>query len=129
MDTVGDFITCIRNAGMAHHEKLDVPSSGVRQGIAEVLRERGYIRSFKVVPDGRQGVMRVYLRYDAKGRHVISKIQRLSRPGLRRYVGFDDIPKVRSGFGLAVLSTNKGILSDTQARDQKVGGELLFQVW
>ena len=129
MDTVADFITCIRNAGQAHHEKLDVPSSGVRQGVAEVLRERGYIRSFKVVPDGRQGMMRVYLRYDSKGRHMISKIQRLSRPGLRKYVGFNDIPQVRSGFGLAVLSTNKGILSGEQAREHKVGGELLFQVW
>lgn len=129
MDTVGDFLTRIRNAGMAKHEKVDIPNSNVRMGIAAALEKGGYIRSYKVARDGKQGVMRVYLRYNEKGDHIITKLQRLSRPGLRKYVRSTEIPEVRSGFGLAVLSTNKGIMSGEEAGQQKLGGELLFQIW
>jgi small subunit ribosomal protein S8 len=129
MDTVAAFLTRIRNAGLAKHEKLDVPSSRVRVGIANVLQKTGYIRSFKVARDGKQSMMRVYLRYNATGSHVISHIERMSSPGLRRYVGSAEIPKVRNGFGMAVLSTNKGIMSGDEATQQKLGGEFLFQVW
>ena len=129
MDTVADFLTRIRNAGTAKHEKVDVPSSGVRAGIANVLQQAGYIRSFKVVRDGKQGMMRVYLRYNQKGEHMIQKINRVSSPGLRHYVKAKEIPKVRNGYGVAVLSTSKGIMSGEQAAEGNLGGEYLFQVW
>ena len=129
MDTIGNFITRIRNAGMAKHEKLDVPNSNVRVGIAKVLKDAGYIRSYKVAKDGKQGVMRVYLRYDQGGTHSIKKIHRVSKPGKRIYVSVGEIPQVRSGFGLAILSTNKGVLSGEEAAQQKVGGELLCKIW
>lgn len=129
MDTIGEFITRIRNASLARHEKLDIPSSKIRVGIANVLREEGFIRHFKVVKDGRQGMMRVYLKYDEKGHPIISSIRRSSRPGRRYYVGKDSIPKVRSGFGLSVLSTSKGILSGKNAEAGNLGGEVLCTIW
>ncbi len=129
MDTVAEFLTRIRNAGHAKHEKVDIPSSGIRAGIAAALQKAGYIRSFKVARDGKQGMMRVYLRYNEKGEHMIRTIQRLSSPGLRRYVKATDIPKVRNGYGVAVLSTSRGIMSGDEATSQNLGGELLFQVW
>lgn len=129
MDTIGDFLTRIRNAGMARHEKLDIPSSNLREGIAKVLQMSGYIRDFKTAKDGKQGVMRVYLKYDKNGKHVIKHLSRVSRPSCRKYVRAGDIPNYRSGYGLAILSTNKGILSGEEANTQNVGGELLCKVW
>jgi small subunit ribosomal protein S8 len=129
MDTVADFLTRIRNAGMAKQEKVDVPASKMRAGIATVLKEAGYISNFKVVRDGKQGIMRVYLRYAEDGAHVISSIERKSRPGRRYYVAVEKIPSVRSGFGLAVLSTNKGLMSGSDATQAKLGGELICTVW
>ncbi len=129
MDTIGNFLTRIRNAGMAKHEKVDIPSSLVRQGIAKVLQNQGYIRDFKVARDGKQGMMRVYLKYNEKGEPVIKHLSRVSRPSRRIYVKASEIPKVRSGYGLAILSTNKGILSGDEATDNNVGGELLCKVW
>ncbi|MBK9041509.1 MAG: 30S ribosomal protein S8 [Bdellovibrionales bacterium] len=129
MDMIGDFLTRIRNAGAAAHEKVDVPSSNMRVGLAQVLQENGYIRSFKVAKDGRQGVMRVYLKYLPNGKHAMGSISRVSRPGRRFYVRSDEIPKVRSGFGLVLLSTNKGIVSGDDAVKMNIGGELLCQLW
>tara|TARA_B100001248_G_scaffold253639_1_gene231111 strand:- start:1655 stop:2044 length:390 start_codon:yes stop_codon:yes gene_type:complete len=129
MDTVAEFLTRIRNAVRANHEKVDVPSSNLRKGIAAVLKENGYIRNYKVVNDGRQGMMRVYLKYTEDGESVIEQIQRVSTPGRRRYVNVTEIPKVRNGYGLAVLSTNKGIVSGRQAHKENVGGEVLCTVW
>jgi small subunit ribosomal protein S8 len=129
MDTIGEFLTRVRNAGAAKHEKLDMPSSNVRVGIAKILLENGYIRSFKVVRDGKQGVMRVYLKYTDKGKPIITSIDRVSRPGRRVYVKSDDIPQVRDGFGIAILSTNRGVVDGDTARTQKLGGELLCNVW
>jgi len=129
MDTVADFLTRIRNGGLAKHEKVDVPSSGIRAGIATVLQKNGYIRSFKVVRDGKQGMMRVYLRYNQAGQPMIKTIRRESTPGLRKYVKATEVPKVRNGFGMAVLSTSKGIMSGDDATQNKLGGELLFQIW
>ncbi len=129
MDVVGDFLTRIRNAGMARHEKVDVSSSALLKNIVHILQEGGYVRAYKVASVGRKSFMRVYLRYNLKGRHVITKLQRVSRPGLRKYVGYKDIPQVRSGFGLAVLSTNQGVMSGVQAARLKLGGEFLFQLW
>lgn len=129
MDTIGEFLTRIRNAGMAKHEKVDIPSSNVRVGIAKILLDNGYIRSFKVAKDGKQGVMRVYLRYNEQGQHSITAIDRLSRPGRRMYVKSKEVPSVRNGFGIAILSTNKGIVDGSTAATQNLGGELLCQVW
>lgn len=129
MDTVADFLTRIRNAGNAGHEKVDVPCSNLRKGIANVLKGEGYIRNFKVVDDGRQGVMRVYLKTTKVGEPVIQKMIRVSRPGKRVYVKAKAIPKVRSGYGLAILSTSKGVMSGAQATEQSLGGEYLAKVW
>lgn len=129
MDSLGDFLTRIRNAGMARHEKVDVPSSNLRVGVANILKETGYIRDFKVAKDSKQGIMRIYLRYNSKNRHVIQRIYRVSKPGRRSYVSSDKIPSVRNGFGLAILSTNKGIMSGDEARKQNAGGEVLCKLW
>ena len=129
MDTVADLITRIRNAGHAKHEKVDIPSSNLRVGIAAALKDAGYIRTFKVARDGKQGVMRVYLKYTPDGTHMINKIHRVSRPGRRRYVKANEIPQVRSGYGISVLSTNRGVMSGDKAVKENVGGEILLQVW
>ena len=129
MDTISEFLTRIRNAGLARHEKIDMPSSNVRMGIAKILQETGYIRSYKTARDGRQGVMRIYLKYDEKGKHAITTVERVSRPGRRVYVAATQIPSVRSGFGATILSTNKGIMSGDQAKSSNLGGELLCKLW
>jgi len=129
MDTIGDFLTRVRNAGTSRHEKLDIPASNVRVGIAKILLENGYIRSFKVVRDDKQGVMRVYLKYSEKGKPIITAIDRISRPGRRVYVKSDAIPEVRNGFGISILSTNRGVVDGDTAKKEKLGGELLCNVW
>ena len=129
MDKIAEFATRIRNASNAKHEKVDIPASRLRQGIAEVLKEEGLIRNFKVVRDGKQGMMRVYLKYSGDGEPLITDIQKVSRSGRRSYVPVEKIPKVRSGFGITVLSTNVGILSGRVAQEKKIGGELLLKVW
>lgn len=129
MDTIGDFLTRVRNAGAAKHEKLDIPASNVRVGIAKILLENGYIRSFKVVRDDKQGVMRVYLKYSDKGKPVITSIDRVSRPGRRVYVKSTDIPEVRNGFGISIISTNRGVVDGDTAKKENLGGELLCNVW
>ena len=129
MDTIGEFLTRIRNAGAAKHEKLDIPSSNVRVGIAKILLENGYIRSFKVVRDGKQGVMRVYLKYNDKGRPVITAIDRISRPGRRVYVKSNEIPRVRDGFGISIISTNRGVVDGDKAKIENLGGEFLCSVF
>lgn len=129
MDTIGEFLTRIRNAGLARHEKVDVPSSKVRAGIASVLKDTGYIRDFKVIKDGKQGMMRIYLKYLDDGNHAISNVQRASRPGRRLYVACGNIPSVRSGYGISVLSTSKGIMSGKAATESRLGGELVCTLW
>ena len=129
MGTVGIFLTRIRNASLAKHEKVDIPASKLRVGIANVLKDAGYIRHFKVVKDSKQGMMRVYLKYSEKGAPIINELKRSSRPGRRYYVGKDKLPRVRSGFGLAVLSTSKGIMNSKQAEQNNLGGEVLCTVW
>lgn len=129
MDKIAEFATRIRNASNSKHDKLDIPNSKIRQGIAEVLKKEGYIRNFKVVRDGRQGIMRLYLKYNESGQPLISNITRMSRSGRRFYVGSDEVPKVRSGYGISVLSTNKGIVSGKEAEINHLGGELLLKVW
>ncbi len=129
MDTVAQFLTRIRNAGTARHEKVDIPASKLRSGIAEILAENGLIRSFKVAKDSKQGIMRVYLKYNESGEHAITKIDRISRPGRRVYVKSNEIPVVRSGFGMTILSTSQGLMSDKQAQKKNLGGELICKIW
>ena len=128
-DPIADLLTRIRNAGMAQHQKLDIPSSNLKVAIAEVLKELGYIKNFKVITDDLQGVLRIYLKYDENNNTVIHEITRVSKPGRRVYVGSADIPRVKNGLGAAILSTSKGVMDDTAARDAAVGGEVLCTIW
>ena len=128
-DPIADMLTRIRNAGMAQHPKLDIPSSNVKVAVAEVLKNLGYIKNFKVISDDLQGVLRVYLKYDDNNRNVIHEITRVSKPGRRVYVGHDEVPRVKSGLGAAILSTSKGVMDDVAAREAKVGGEVLCTIW
>ena len=129
MDTVSEFLTRIRNAGEARHEKLDVPASKFREGVADILAKTGFIRSFKVAKDSKQGLMRIYLKYDENGQHAISSISRVSRPGRRIYVKSLQIPEIRSGLGLTILSTNQGIMSGNEAKKRNLGGEVICKIW
>ena len=129
MDTISEFLTRLRNAGLSKHEKVDIPSSNVRVGLANVLRDSGLIRNFKVVKDGKQGIMRIYLAYKDDGSHVITDVSRASRPGRRLYVRSKQIPNVRSGFGMAIISTSQGIMSSKQATEKGLGGELLCTIY
>lgn len=129
MDPIADLLTRIRNASAARHEKVDVPYSQMKEGIVEVMKRNGLIKNFRVVKDNKQGMMRVYLKYDTLGKPVLGHLKRVSRPGLRTYVNVDSIPVVRTGFGFSILSTNQGILSSDEAREKRVGGELLCSVW
>lgn len=128
-DPIADLLTRIRNAGMAKHPKMDIPSSNVKVAIAEVLKDLGYIKNFKVINDDLQGVLRLYLKYDEQNTAVIHEITRVSKPGRRVYVGQDDIPRVKNGLGIAILSTSKGVMDDVAAREANLGGELLCTVW
>jgi small subunit ribosomal protein S8 len=128
-DPIADMLTRIRNAGMAQHPKLDIPSSNVKVAIAEVLKELGYIKNFKVVSDDLQGVLRVYLKYDELNNAVIHEITRVSKPGRRVYVGQDEIPRIKNGLGAAILSTSKGVMDDVAAREAKIGGEVICTIW
>jgi small subunit ribosomal protein S8 len=128
-DPIADYLTRIRNAALAKHSKVDIPSSRLLAEITRIFQEEGYILSFTTLPDEKQGVLRIYLKYGRDKKSVIQGMQRVSSPGLRRYVRVEDIPKVLNGLGIAVLSTPKGILTDRKARQEKVGGEVLCTVW
>lgn len=128
-DPIADMLTRIRNAGMAKHPKLDVPSSNVKVAVATVLMEQGFIKNFKTISDGKQGILRIYLKYDEDSHPIIHEIRRVSRPGRRIYVSKDRIPTVKNGLGCAILSTSKGVLADVAAREAQVGGEVLCTVW
>lgn len=128
-DPIADMLTRIRNAGMARHTKLDMPSSNIKEAVANVLKEQGYIKNVKIASDNKQGLLRIYLKYDAANKPVINEIQRVSTPSRRVYVSKDDIPQVKNGLGCAILSTSRGVLPDTEARNAEVGGEVLCTVW
>ena len=129
MDTIGDFCSCVRNAQAANHETVDMPSSGMRQRLSEQLKKHGYIRGWNVVDDGRQGAMRIYLKYNAKRAPAIKMIRRMSRPGLRRYVKAGQIAALPPGYGLIIISSNKGVISGKEAIEKNTGGEAVCQVW
>lgn len=128
-DPIADLLTRIRNGNMAKLQKVDVPSSNLKVNLANVLRAEGFIKNFKVISDQKQGILRIYLKYIDEKDTVINEIKRVSRPGSRRYVKHDDIPEVKNGMGIAILSTSKGILTDKSAREAGVGGELICTVW
>ena len=128
-DPIADMLTRIRNAGSARHETVDIPNSKMKKAIAEILLEEGYIKSFQLIDDGTQGVIRVTLKYGAGKEKVISGLRRVSKPGLRVYAGADELPKVLRGLGIAIVSTSKGVMTDKKAREAHVGGEVLAFVW
>ncbi len=128
-DPIADFLTRIRNACMARFERVDIPSSKTKLNIAKLLKEEGYIKNYKLIKDKRQGVLRLYLRYDEANVPIIGGLERISKPSCRVYVRHDKIPYVLKGYGTAILSTSKGIISDREARKRKTGGELLCKVW
>ena len=128
-DPIADLLTRIRNAQRAGLEQIDVPASKIKQRICKVLRDEGFVRDVSHRDDGKQGVLTVVLKYDGEKRPAISEIKRQSKPGLRRYVSYQDIPPVMNGLGIAVLSTSRGVMVDREARKQRLGGELLATVW
>lgn len=128
-DPIADLLTRIRNGAMAKLQKVDIPSSNMKVGIVSVLKNEGFIKNYKVISDQKQGILRIYLKYINENDSVITEIKRISKPGGRRYVKSDEIPKVKQGLGVAILSTSKGLLTDKVAREAGVGGELICTVW
>ena len=128
-DPIADMLTRIRNANSAKHETVDVPASNMKKSIAQILLDEGYIKSFQLVDDGTQGVIRITLKYNAGKERVISGLRRVSKPGLRCYAGADELPRVLRGLGIAIISTSKGLMVDRKARKEGLGGEVLCYVW
>jgi small subunit ribosomal protein S8 len=128
-DPIADMLTRIRNANSAKHETVDVPASNMKKAIAEILNEEGYIKSYQVIEDGKQGVIRIALKYGPSKERVISGLKRVSKPGLRIYAGAEELPRVLKGLGIAVISTSKGVMTDKAARKENIGGEVLAFVW
>ncbi len=128
-DPVADMLTRIRNANSAKHDTVDVPASNLKKSIAQILLDEGYIKDFKVADDGTQGVIKITLKYLPGKEKVISGLRRVSKPGLRVYVGADELPRVLKGLGVAIISTSKGVMTDKKARANHVGGEVLAFVW
>ena len=127
-DVIADMLTRIRNASNAKHATVDIPASNMKKSIADILVEEGYIKSYEIIEDGKQGTIRVTLKYLGKTK-VIRGLKRVSKPGLRIYVGYENMPKVMNGLGIAIVSTSKGIMTDKKARQLNVGGEVLAFVW
>ncbi|MBE6572456.1 MAG: 30S ribosomal protein S8 [Ruminococcaceae bacterium] len=128
-DVIADMLTRIRNANSAKHESVDIPASGVKKAIADILAEEGYINGYQIIEDGKQGIIRVSLKYGAGKKRVIQGLRRVSKPGLRIYTSCEDMPRVMNGLGVAIISTSKGIMTDKKARKQNIGGEVLAFVW
>jgi small subunit ribosomal protein S8 len=128
-DPIADLLTRIRNAHLAKHDRLDVPTSKLKQEVCRLLQDEGFIRNFRVVEAETRHTLRIFLRYSPDGIPAISSLERVSKPGRRIYRGADEIQPVRNGMGVAILSTSQGLLSDRQARERRVGGELLCEVW
>ena len=128
-DPIADMLTRIRNANTAKHETVDVPASSMKKAIAEILNDEGYIKGYQLIEDGKQGVIRITLKYGQNKEKVISGLKRVSKPGLRIYTSCEDMPKVMKGLGIAIISTSKGIMTDKKAKALHVGGEVLAFVW
>ncbi len=128
-DPIADMLTRIRNANSSKHKTVDVPASKIKTSIAEILFKEGYIKSFEVINNENQGIIRITLKYDEKGTRVIDGIKRISKPGLRVYASKEELPKVLNGLGIAIISTSKGLKTDKEAREAGMGGEVLAYVW
>ncbi len=128
-DTIADLLTRIRNASTAKHPTVDIPASNVKKAITQILADEGYIKGFQIVEDDKQGIIRVTLKYTDSRTPVISGLRRVSKPGLRIYASCEDMPEVRKGLGIAIVSTSKGIMTDKKARAEHVGGEVLAYIW
>ncbi len=128
-DVIADMLTRIRNANDAKHDTVDVPASNMKKAIAEILQSEGYIKSYNVVDDGKQGIIRIALKYAPGKQKVIHGLRRVSKPGLRIYASCEEMPRVLNGLGIAIVSTSKGVMTDKKAREENVGGEVLAFVW
>ncbi len=128
-DPVADYLTRVRNAQQARHRHVDIPASKLKRAITQILLEKGYVRNYLNIDDGKQGLLRLYLKYDQEGQPVIRMLERVSKPGLRKYVGADDLPRVKNGLGVAIVSTSRGVMTDKEARRVNIGGEVLAYVY
>lgn len=128
-DPIADLLTRIRNANSAKHEAVDIPASNMKKSITEILLEEGYIKNYQIIDDGKQGIIRIALKYGPNKTKIIQGMRRVSKPGLRIYANCEDMPKVMKGLGVAIVSTSKGIMTDKKARKENVGGEVLAFVW
>ena len=128
-DPIADMLTRIRNANTVKHETVDVPASNMKKELARILLEEGFIRGYDVIEDGKQGIIRIQLKYGQTGERVISGLKRISKPGMRVYADKHEVPRVLNGLGISIISTSKGILTDKQARKENVGGEVICYVW
>lgn len=128
-DPIADYLTRIRNANMAKHDSVEIPASNIKKSISEILKREGFIRDYEVADGNKQGVIKVFLKYGPNGERVISGLKRISKPGLRNYVGAEDLPKVLNGLGIAIVSTSAGVITDKEARQKNVGGEVIAYVW
>ena len=129
VDPVSDFLTRIRNAQQAAHRHVDIPASKLKRAITQIFLDKGYVRRFINVDDGKQGLIRIYLKYEKDGTPGIRSMKRASKPGLRYYSGADDLPRVRGGLGVAIVSTSRGVMTDKEARANNIGGEVLAYVY
>ena len=128
-DPIADMLTRIRNALKASHETVDIPSSKIKINIAKVMKTEGYIKNFKIVSEGTDERLRIFLKYDDGGLPIINGLKRVSKPSCRIYKGFDDIPRTLNGYGISIVSTSKGIMTDNEAREAHIGGEILCSLW
>ncbi len=128
-DPIADYLTRIRNANMAKHDSVQIPASKIKKSISEILKQEGFIRDYEVAEDNKQGMIKVFLKYGHDGERVISGLKRISKPGLRSYVDADNVPKVLNGLGIAIISTSNGVITDKEARQKNVGGEVVAYVW
>ncbi len=128
-DPIADFLTRIRNANQAYKERVEIPNSRMKRALAEIMKSEGFLRNYDKVDDGKQGVLRLYLKYGPNKQKVLTGLKRISKPGLRVYVQKDDVPKVLGGLGIAVISTPKGLMTDKQARQDGLGGEVICYIW
>ncbi len=128
-DPIADYLTRIRNANMARHDSVEIPASNIKKSISEILKQEGFIRDYEVSDDGKQGIIKLFLKYGSNNERVISGLKRISKPGLRNYVSAENLPKVLNGLGIAIVSTSAGVVTDKEARQKNVGGEVLAYVW
>ncbi|MEJ2633776.1 MAG: 30S ribosomal protein S8 [Calditrichia bacterium] len=128
-DPIADFLTRVRNALQAGHRHVDVPASNVKKRMSEILYEQKFIKNYIIIDDGRQGIIRLFLKYDEEGNSIINELKRVSTPGRRYYVGVENLPRVKNNMGIAMISTSRGILTEREAKRQNVGGEVLCYVW